>query len=98
MSTMARRVANSVYSDTIVSNTRSENATRSILLMAISSRGIPRRDAMKEWRLVWVRTPRCASMSRIARFAEEAPVTMLRVYCSWPGVSARMKWRFAVEK
>jgi hypothetical protein len=28
----------------------------------------------------------------------EAPVTMLRVYCSWPGVSATMNLRFSVEK
>jgi hypothetical protein len=26
--------------------------------------------------------------------AVEAPVTMLRVYCSWPGVSAMMNLRF----
>jgi hypothetical protein len=34
----------------------------------------------------------------MARSAVEAPVTMLRVYCTWPGVSARMKLRFAVAK
>ena len=39
-----------------------------------------------------------ASMRMIARFAVEAPVAMLRVYCSWPGVSAMMKCRFGVEK
>jgi hypothetical protein len=30
--------------------------------------------------------------------AVEAPVTMLRVYCSWPGVSATMNLRLSVEK
>ena len=30
--------------------------------------------------------------------AVEAPVTMLRVYCTWPGVSARMKRRRGVAK
>jgi len=36
-----------------------------------------------------VRSPRArASISTTARFAVEAPVIMLRVYCTWPGVSA----------
>ena len=30
--------------------------------------------------------------------AVEAPVAMLRVYCSWPGVSAMMNLRLSVEK
>ena len=30
--------------------------------------------------------------------AVDAPVTMLRVYCTWPGVSARTNARRAVEK
>jgi hypothetical protein len=59
---------------------------------------MPRRAAMKEWRLVWVRMPWRASMRMIATLAAEAPVTMLRVYCSWPGVSAMMKFRGDVEK
>ena len=32
------------------------------------------------------------------RLAEEAPVTMLRVYCTWPGVSAMMNLRRGVAK
>ena len=32
------------------------------------------------------------------RFAVLAPVTMLRVYCTWPGVSATMNFRFGVAK
>ncbi len=28
----------------------------------------------------------------------DAPVAMLRVYCSWPGVSATMKERMGVQK
>ncbi len=32
------------------------------------------------------------------KIGEEAPVAMLRVYCSWPGVSAAMKLRRGVEK
>jgi hypothetical protein len=33
-----------------------------------------------------------------ATSARDAPVAMLRVYCSCPGVSATMDLRFAVEK
>ena len=36
--------------------------------------------------------------SRMARSAVDAPVAMLRVYCSCPGVSARMNFRRAVAK
>ena len=39
-----------------------------------------------------------ASTSTSARSAVEAPVTMLRVYCSWPGVSAMMNLRRGVWK
>ena len=41
---------------------------------------------------------RVGSMRMIAACAVEAPVTMLRVYCSWPGVSAMMNLRLAVAK
>ena len=34
----------------------------------------------------------------MASSAVDAPVAMLRVYCSWPGVSARMNLRFGVAK
>ena len=34
----------------------------------------------------------------MATSAVEAPVAMFRVYCSWPGVSARMNFRRAVAK
>ena len=53
---------------------------------------------MNECRFVCVRIPWRASIRMIARFAVDAPVAMLRVYCSWPGVSAMMKLRFGVEK
>ena len=43
-------------------------------------------------------TPLRASTSTIERSAVEAPVTMLRVYCSWPGVSAMMNLRRGVAK
>ena len=45
-----------------------------------------RRDcSVRPWR---------ASTSTRPRSAVEAPVTMLRVYCTWPGVSAMMNLRF----
>jgi hypothetical protein len=59
---------------------------------------MPSSDAMKAWRRVCSTTPVRASTSTIARSAVDAPVTMLRVYCTWPGVSARMKVRRAVAK
>ena len=37
-------------------------------------------------------------MSTMARSAVEAPVTMLRVYCTCPGVSAMMNLRLGVAK
>ena len=53
---------------------------------------------MNAWRRVCSTTPVRASTSTMARSAVEAPVTMLRVYCTWPGVSARMNVRRAVAK
>ena len=42
--------------------------------------------------------PFCASIRITASCAVLAPVTMLRVYCSWPGTSAMMNRRRAVAK
>ncbi len=42
--------------------------------------------------------PLRASTSTIARSAVDAPVTMLRVYWMWPGVSAMMNLRRGVAK
>ena len=50
------------------------------------------------WRRDWRTSPLRASTSTSARSAVEAPVTMLRVYCSWPGQSAMMKRRLSVWK
>ena len=49
--------------------------------------------AIVAWRRVCSSRPARASTSSTARSAVEAPVAMLRVYCSWPGVSATMKAR-----
>ena len=59
--------------------------------------GMPSNAAMWAWRRVWTRTPIRASTRITATFAVDAPVAMLRVYCSWPGVSAMMNLRFAVR-
>ena len=48
---------------------------------------------MCAWRRVCTRTPFSASTSTTAASAVEAPVAMLRVYCSWPGQSATMNLR-----
>ena len=48
-------------------------------------------------RAVWAVTPLTASTSTTAASQVEAPVAMLRVYCSCPGVSATMKLRRAVD-
>jgi hypothetical protein len=53
---------------------------------------------MTACRRVCSTTPWRASTRMIARSAVLAPVTMLRVYCTCPGVSARMNERRAVAK
>ena len=58
------------------------------------------------WRLVWGRrtgslpekSTRVASTKIMAASAVDAPVTILRVYCSCPGVSAMMNLRLGVAK
>ena len=59
---------------------------------------MPTKCAKYEWRRVCVNTPRRASINIIAKLAVDAAVTMLRVYCSWPGASAMMYLRVPVLK
>ena len=59
---------------------------------------MPSSEAMKAWRRDCGSTPWRASIRMMARSAVEAPVAMLRVYCSWPGVSAMMNLRRGVAK
>ncbi len=59
---------------------------------------MPSSEAMKAWRRVCGSTPFEASSRMTASSQPEAPVAMLRVYCSWPGVSAMMNLRRGVEK
>src|SRR6187431_249100 len=67
--------------------------TRSILLIATTRCGMRSSEAIAVWRRLCSITPRRASTSTMERFALLAPVTMLRVYCTWPGVSAMMNAR-----
>ena len=68
------------------------------MLIATTTCLIPSRCAIVEWRLVCGRIPWRASTMTTASCAVEAPVTMFRVYCTWPGVSAMMNLRRLVEK
>ncbi|MND90673.1 hypothetical protein D3C80_827650 [compost metagenome] len=58
---------------------------------------MPNRATIRLWRAVWAVTPLTASTSTTAASQVEAPVAMLRVYCSCPGVSATMKLRRGVD-
>ena len=92
------RFATAAYSASISPKRASENSTRSILLTASTTWRMPSSATSHECRRVWLSTPLRASSRITAQSAVDAPVTMLRVYCSCPGVSATMKWRRAVEK
>jgi hypothetical protein len=59
---------------------------------------MPSNEEMNAWRLDCSSRPLRASTRMTARSAVEAPVTMLRVYCTWPGVSAMMNVRRPVAK
>ena len=91
----AAKPANSTTSS---SKRACEHSTRSILLTATTRCGIPSSALMNAWRLDCSSTPLRASSRITARSAVEAPVTMLRVYCWWPGQSAMMNRRLAVAK
>ena len=60
--------------------------------------GMRSSEAMNACRRDCSSTPMRASTSTIARSAVDAPVTMLRVYCTCPGVSAMMNRRRGVWK
>ncbi len=60
--------------------------------------GTPSMDERKAWRLVCSMTPLRASIRISETCALDAPVTMLRVYSVWPGVSAMMNLRLGVAK
>ena len=76
----------------------SDQSTRSILLTASTTCVTPIRSRMAACRRVCYFTPLRASTSRMATSACEAPVAMLRVYCSWPGLSMMTSRRAGVSK
>ena len=79
-------------------NASSENPTRSILFTATMTCGTRSSATTARWRRVCSSTPLRPSTSTMTASAVVAPVTMLRVYCTWPGQSARMNDRSPVEK
>ena len=80
-------------SRTTSSKRSSAKPTRSILLTATITWRIRSSAAIVACRRDCSVSPARASTSSSARSAVDAPVTMLRVYCAWPGQSARMKRR-----
>ncbi len=91
-------LAYAVNSSAIAANTFSSYPTRSILLTARTTCGTRSRAAIAACRRVCSTTPLRASTRITVSSAVEAPVTMFRVYCTWPGVSARMNRRRGVAK
>ena len=81
---------------TTSSKRSSAKPTRSILLTTTITCRISSSAAIVAWRRLCSVSPARASTSSRARSAVDAPVTMLRVYCAWPGQSARMKRRLGV--
>ena len=90
--------ANVRNSSQMASKTTSSQSTRSILLTHTTTCGTPSSDEMNVWRLDCSTMPLRASMRISDRSAVDVPVTMLRVYCTWPGVSAMMNLRRGVWK
>ena len=68
------------------------------MLTATTTWRMPSSETMKLCRRVCGMTPWRASIRMIASWQVLAPVAMLRVYCSWPGVSAMMNLRLSVLK
>ena len=95
MSSLASQPENSAA---MRSKTDWSKSTRSILFTHTTRCGMRSSEAMNAWRRDCSSTPLRASTSTSARSAVDAPVTMLRVYCSWPGVSAMMNLRRGVWK
>lgn len=91
-------LAYAVNSSAIFAKTVSSYATRSILFTASTTCGTRSSAATAACLRVCSMTPLRASTRTTARSAVEAPVTMFRVYCTWPRVSARMNRRCGVAK
>ncbi len=77
---------------------RSSQSARSILFTTRTTCGTRSTAVTAAWRRVCGVIPLRTSTSSSAASAVEAPVTMLRVYCAWPGVSISTNDRFGVVK
>ena len=97
-SAISRRVAKARNSSRMASYTPWSQSTRSILFTHTATWGTRNRVARNACRRDCSNSPFRASTSTNATSAVEAPVTMLRVYCTAPGESARMNLRRAVVK
>ena len=95
MSSFAAKARNSSQ---MRSKTRSSQSTRSILFTHTTTCGTPSSDEMNMCRCDCSTMPLRASIRISDRSAVDVPVTMLRVYCTWPGVSAMMNLRRGVWK
>ena len=95
---MSSLAAKAVNSSRISSKRLLSQSTRSILFTHRVRCGTRSRLARKAWRRDCSTMPLRASTSTRARLAVDAPVTMLRVYWMWPGVSAMMNLRRGVAK
>ncbi len=95
---MPSRGRNCSNSARMAVNRSSLQPTRSILFTATTRCGMRSSPVRQVWRRLCSIRPARASTSTIARFAVEAPVTMLRVYWMCPGVSAMMNFRRGVAK
>ena len=75
------------------SNASSDQPTRSSLLTHTTTWRRPSSAQIARWRRLWRVSPPRTSTSTTAASAVEAPVSMLRVYCAWPGQSISTKRR-----
>ncbi len=60
--------------------------------------GMRNNEAINKCRRLCSTMPLRASTKIMAKLVVEAPVTILRVYCICPGVSAIINFRFGVAK
>jgi hypothetical protein len=104
--TMPAACANFCRAAPILRQARAGSATASSLFTANTIEGTRSRLTSSEWRRVCgnsssaglAQSSLVASTSTTAASALEAAVTMLRVYCSWPGASPMMNLRPGVAK
>ena len=95
---LVKRGGEKAESWAIASNVLLSKSTRSILFTANTTVRTPSSSAARRWRRVCSTMPVRASTNSTTTWEVDTPVTVLRVYCTCPGVSARMNVRLGVEK